>query len=198
MQRLSSIAKTLGVVGSLAAAAGGCSNEKFAPNAAAAGSPGQDQDAGSDGGAGAGEIEVVLDPPVQLAVASSDLSGVTSDGWAVFRDGDALRAVTIGPDSATQKISANAGNVLIRGRVVFNWTNIDWTTNVGDLSVWTSTTGTQEIGPTLYTEGSVAASEEGTTIAFTANTLQDTTDLVIAPSDLSAPTVLIHSMGRCS
>src|SRR5690348_17852416 len=35
-------------------------------------------------------------------------------------------------------------NVLIRGRVVFNWANVDWTANVGDLSVWTADAGRSE------------------------------------------------------
>jgi hypothetical protein len=90
------------------------------------------------------------------------------------------------------------GNVLVRGRVLFNWSNVDWTVNMGDLSVWTADAGTHHIGETTYTEGLVAASERGQTIAYTANMKDTTMDLMIAPSDMSAPRVLIEAMGRGS
>lgn len=137
-------------------------------------------------------------PPVQLAPGNVSISGVTSDGWATFRDADTLSAVKIAANPATRKITDSPGSVVIRGRVLFNWANVDWTSNVGDLSVWTADTGTHHIGPTMYAEGLVAASEQGRTIVYTANTTKGTTDLMIAPSDLSAPKVLIKSMGRGS
>jgi hypothetical protein len=123
------------------------------------------------------------------------MSSVTSDGWAVFRAADVLRAVKVAAEPVTQDITESPGSLVVRGRVVFNWANVDWTSNVGDLSVWTADAGTHHIGPTAYAEGLVAASEQGATIVYTANAKKETTDLMIAPSDLSAPKVLIAAMG---
>jgi hypothetical protein len=158
------------------------------------GATGETTNDGSGGGAGttgSGDLQ----QPLQIAPGQPSLSGVTSDGWAVFRDGDVLRAASVGTDSMSQEISKKPGSVLIRGNVVFNWADVDWTLGVGDLSVWTAEAGAHEIGETPYAEGLVAASDDGKTIVYTANTTKTATDLLITPSDLSAPQVLIKSMG---
>jgi hypothetical protein len=202
MRPLSSISATLVLVGALAPTGCGSSTGEPlrdpAPQSGAAGrsarqDPGTAQDSGT-----APAADPVRAPPTQLVAGTASIAGVTSDGWAVFRDADALRAVKIAANPATQQITDSPGSILIRGRVVFNWANVDWTSNVGDLSVWTADAGAHQIGPTTYAEGLVAASERGGTIVYTANTKTDTTDLMIAPSDLSAPKVLIASMGRGS
>src|SRR3954471_703387 len=79
---------------------------------------GQDASGGDAGGAG-GESGGELQQPLQIAPGQPSLSGVTSDGWAVFRDGDVLRAALVGEDSMSQEISKQPGSVLIRGNVVF-------------------------------------------------------------------------------
>jgi len=91
-----------------------------------------------------------------------------------------------------------AGSVLIRGKVVFNWANVDYTANVGDLSIWTAHAGAHAIGLTQYAEGLVAASEGGDAVAYTANAKAMTMDLVIAPSDLSTSQVVLKAVGRGS
>jgi hypothetical protein len=169
-------------------------------SAAAGGGAGQDSGTAGEGGTrrdGASGVDPG-GPPTQLSAGPSSISGVTSDGWAVFRAADVLRAVKIAEDPFTQDVTDSPGNVLIRGRAVFNWANVDWTANVGDLSVWTADAGTQHIGPTMYSEGLVAASGEGATIVYTANAKKETMDLMIAPSDLSSSKVLIEAMGRGS
>jgi hypothetical protein len=134
----------------------------------------------------------------QLMTGLVSISGVTSDSWVVVRVGDALRAVTLPVDMATKDITTGAGNVLIRGRVVFDWKDVDWKTNTGALSVWTSGAGTHEIGMTAYAEALVAASEQGRTIVYTANAKGETMDLMIAPADFSTRHVLIAHIGRGS
>jgi hypothetical protein len=191
--RLSSSLATTFVVASVVAAIGcGGANGKSVYSGAR-GAPKNPSPDGGPGGSNAPE-----GPPTQLSIGTASLSGVTSDGWAVFRATDVLKGANIVGESAAQDITNQPGNVLVRGRVVFNWANVDWTANVGDLSVWTSDTGTHRIGITTYSEGLVAASEQGVTIAYTANLKNDTMDLMIAPSDLSAPQVLIAAVGRGS
>ena len=146
------------------------------------------------GGSGSGKSPG-SGPPTQVAPGPASMVGVTSDDWAVFRDADALRAVKIGALPEVEEITRRPGSVLIRGKVVFNWADVDWTSNVGDLSVWTAEAGTHEIGETPYAEGLIAASEQGVAIAYTANTGDETTDLVLSASDLSSPQVIIESMG---
>jgi hypothetical protein len=179
------------------------------------GAPATPGDAGS--GAGGSGNRGEIGTPVKIAPGQASLLGVTSDDWMVFRDGDVLRAAKIGSAGSTKEITTHPGSVLIRGRVVFNWADVDWEQGVGNLSVWTSENGTHEVGPTPYSETLVAASEDGSSIAFTANTrelgvggsgVEDeagsggaapapdrATDLMLAKSDLSEQQVLIESMG---
>jgi hypothetical protein len=132
---------------------------------------------------------------IQIAPGEASLLGITSDGWAVFRDADALRAVATDSDSEAQEVSATPGNVLIRGKVVFNWANVDWEAGVGDLSVWSAEGGAHEVGPTPYSEGLVAASASGASVVFTANASETTTDLMITNADFSSTEVLIPALG---
>jgi len=171
-------------------------------------------DTGSGGAADRGEIGT----PVQIAPGQATLLGTTSDGWLVFRAGDVLRAAKVSDPASVQDITQHPGSVLIRGPVVFNWADVDWEAGVGQLSVWTAASGTHEVGQTPYSEALVAASADGATIAFTANTRElgeggasaggagnggageasvpdKATELVVASSDLKAQTTLIESMG---
>jgi hypothetical protein len=155
-------------------------------------------DAGSDGATDSSTKLPTIGSPIELVPGSVSIVGVTTDGWAVFREGDALRAAHLNAPGEVQDISDKAGSVLIRGMVVFNWANVDWMANVGDLSIWTAAAGTRAIGPTLYAEGLVAASKDGNAVAYTTNRTADTVDLVIASSDLSNPSVAVKDMGRGS
>lgn len=154
---------------------------------------------GSGSGANGGVTSGEIGQPVQIAPGQATLVGATSDGWAVYRGADSLSAAKIGEESELQQISERPGSVLVRGNVVFNWAEVDWELGVGDLSVWTAAAGAHEIGPTPYSEALVAASEDGSTIVYTTllEGLKDaqTTNLMIAASDLSAPVVLIEAMG---
>jgi hypothetical protein len=153
--------------------------------------------AGSDGQAGgpSKEWNGELAPATQIATGEASLLGVTRDGWAVFREQDMLMAAAVEADEAVKAVSVRPGNVLIRGNVVFNWADVDWERGVGDLSVWSAEGGTHEVGETPYVEGLVAASESGTSIVYTANTTDTTTDLMITANDFAAPIVLIPAMG---
>jgi hypothetical protein len=157
---------------------------------------GDDETGGDPEGGDAGEPwDGELPPATQIAPGEAALLGTTSDGWAVVRGSEALLAYPIDAQEDPQELTASPGNVLIRGKVVFNWANVDWTIGVGDLSVWSAQGGAHEIGPTPYVESLVAASESGETLVYIANTTETTTDLMITPSDFSSPEVLISAMG---
>jgi hypothetical protein len=161
-----------------------------------AASGGDDTGGAARGGDGSGEPwDGELAPATQIASGDAALIGITSDGWAVLRSGETLLAASTDSDQEMQELTATPGNVLIRGKVVFNWANVDWTIGVGDLSVWSAAGGSHEVGPTPYVEGMVAASESGESVVYTANTTETTTDLMITSSDFSAPEVLIAGLG---
>lgn len=209
----------------------GCSDTEDRPSAnkpgdrgeagaasAASGAPGTGE-AGADSGAGGAGDRGEIGTPVQIAPGQATLLGVTSDDWLVFRADNVLRAAKVGDPDSVQDVSERPGSVLIRGRVVFNWSDVNWEQGIGNLSVWTSEGGTHELGPTPYSETLVAASEDGSSIVFTAHTRElgaggasgadegeggsggaepapdRATDLVVASSDLSEQEVLIDSMG---
>jgi hypothetical protein len=176
---------------------------------------------GVTGDGGRGEIGA----PLQIAPGQASLLGVTSDGWVIFREADLLRGAKLGDAEQIQDISDHPGSVLIRGRVVFNWADIDWTVGMGKLSVWTADAGAHTVGLAPYVEALTSASEDGSTIVYTRNNHEvgdgsggaggaasasmggaggaggsgtapeKATDLMIASSDLSSSEVLVESMG---
>lgn len=170
----------------------------------ASGGTGGSVSGGTGGGAGSGLGEGgsatgpelgELGPAMKLATGTSSITGVTSDGWAVFREGQVLRAAKVSDESEVATITDKPGSVLIKGRVVFNWAEVDWEKSVGDLSIWSEAGGAVEVGPTRYAENLIASTPDGSAVVYTANESKGTTDLMIASSDLSEPQVLIESMG---
>lgn len=186
----------------LSFSAAGCNSTAgetaFQPSPGAAGSTGNVSLKDGSAADGAPRSPPPLLSPTQLVTGQTSISGVTSNGWVVFRDAEMLKAVRLPPDSGTQDITTGAGNVLVRGCALFDWKDVDWKTNRGDLSVWTSEAGTHEIGTTAYSEALVSASERGRTIVYTTNATAETMDLVIADAGFSTPEVLISGMGRGS
>jgi hypothetical protein len=161
------------------------------------GAGGASQDAS---GAAGGDTSLApsgsLGPANQLASGSASMVGVTTDGWVLYRNSDDLIGSKLGTDDS-ETISDQPGNTLIRGRVVYDFANVDWTANVGDLSIWTAASGTQEIGSTMYSETLIAASDSGDFLVYTANsdTKKSKTDLMLASNDFSTNDVLIPNMG---
>jgi hypothetical protein len=129
----------------------------------------------------------------QLVEGSVTLVGITSDGWALFRDPSGLSAVEVAGEGEIELVSEQPGNVLIKGPVAFNWADMDWSVNRGDLSIWSHARGAEEVGSTLYSEVLVAASADGDAIVYTANTEDGSTDLVVAYDDSTE--TLIEGMG---
>jgi hypothetical protein len=174
------------------------------PNASP-GSGGSDGASGSSAGATAGETGKPpregeapgeVGPALQLVGGSVTLVGITSDGWALFRDAEGLRAAEIAEEGGVELVSEQAGNVLIRGPVAFNWADMDWAANRGELSIWSHERGTEEIGSTLYSESLIAANAGGDAVVYTANTDDGHTDLLVASGDSTE--VLIEEMGLAS
>src|SRR5262245_181865 len=114
---------------------------------------------GVDGGMGGsdGGVAPVI-PPTQLLEKPVGLVAVTSDGYAIYRDEAALGAVKLAQGAMPTSILEKPGTVLVNRNVVFNWAGMDWTTSLGDLSIWSAAGGTQHIGTTVYAEGLVSVS----------------------------------------
>lgn len=169
---------------------GATSSTDMAP--AAGGAQGQAGD--GSGELGSGEMA----PPIQVASGTPSLVGVTSDGWTIFRDGDALKAAKLNEDAEVQDVAAKAGSVVIKGGAVFNWADMDWMANTGDLSIWSANLGNQEIGTTPYVEALVAASDDGSSALYPANASATAADLMIVDAGASAAAPLIENLGLVS
>ena len=102
----------------------------------------------------------------------------------IDRDADTLSAVPLEAGARSTTITDEPGNVMIRGKVVFNFANVDWTTNLGDLSIGPRKAGTHAIGKSLYSEGLVEASPDGSTVVYTVNATPTSVDLMIPPAIL--------------
>lgn len=146
----------------------------------------------------AGKPPPTLVPPTELVARSAAAIGVTDTSWVIYRDATSLGAVPLVVGATSQVISEHPGATLIRGRVVFDFADVDWTTSLGNLSIWTAKHGSHVVGQSLYAEALIAASQDGATVVYTQNSSLVSADLVIAPSDLSSPVVLIPKMGRGS
>jgi hypothetical protein len=155
--------------------------------------------AGQDSTGAAGE-DTLSAPgtPIAITTDPASLAGMTSDDWVLFRDGDELYAQEVGSDSGPMLASDQSGTTLILGKVMFNFANVDWTVNIGDLSIWTRAGGTQEIGKTLYSESLIGASASGDYLVYPATSGKSKTDLRIAASDFSTDDVLLPNLGLAS
>jgi hypothetical protein len=161
----------------------------------AKGSKGQAAAGQDSPGAAGGDTSGTLGTPTQLTSGSASMVGMTSDDWVLFRAGDNLFAKELGGDADPELVTDAPGNTLIRGKVVYNFANVDWMANVGDLSVWTHAGGTQAIGSTTYSETLIGASEAGDFLVYTANSHKSKTDLMLASNDFSLNDVLVADMG---
>jgi len=130
----------------------------------------------------------------QLATGSPSVVGITGDDWILYRDGDTLKAMNVEGGDALD-VSDEPGNVLVKGKVVYNFANVDWTKNVGKLSIWTAMGGTQEVGSTTYSEALIAASQSGEWLVYPADTKGAKTNLMLASQDFGTNDVLIEDMG---
>ena len=169
-----------------------------APSTDAATTPPPVRDAGATPPDASPDGSATRQAITELVRGDVSIVGLTTDGWVVYRDGDALRAAHLSAPYELKDVAAKAGSVVIRGKVVFNWANVDWMANVGDLSIWTANAGAHVVGSTQYVEGLVAASEAGDTMAYTTNLKPTTMDVVIAPSDFSASQAVLKAVGRGS
>jgi hypothetical protein len=153
--------------------------------------------AGKDApGAAGGDMNggVPLGEGQQLVPGSPSVVGVTGDDWVLYREGDVLKAIPMDGGDVLD-VSDEPGNVLLRGKVVFNFGNVDWTKNVGNLSIWTAAGGAQEVGKTTYSEALISASSSGEWLVYPADTRGAKTNLMLASNDFSTNDVLIEEMG---
>src|SRR5688572_6896926 len=171
---------------SLLTGCGSGSSEFFESNDPTAGSGGDDRTGGRGGTTGRGgsggtngDVPEVGEP-VALVPGALGVIGVTSDGWAVFRDEEGLHAASMEDPDEVEDITDRPGSVLIRGPVVFNWADVDWTSRIVEHSVWSAEGCSHELGPTLYVEGFIAADDTGSAIVYTVNADDESADLVVA------------------
>src|SRR5579883_2402327 len=186
----------------LFAAAGGCSNNGL-------GVPGGDGATAADQGvpdmaapADAATAPADLIAPADLTAFATgsrlvqgnfSLQGVTSDDYAIYTDdkSGALAAESASGGSPIS-ISGTAGQLLISGKAVLVWSNVDMNTNVGQLSVWTKANGTHTLDAASLL-GEVAVSDDGGTVLYCGNTTVTTIMGTSAPS--ACDIVLVKSDG---
>lgn len=164
-----------------------------------------DVEALPDAGAPDGPQKEPLGPPIGAAPAPTKLAddavaviGVTGDGWVVYRSSQGVVAVrSDGSTSEPQLLSSDSAMVLIRGRVVFVFTNVDWQTDLGELTIWTAAHGAEAIGPAVYGENAALATEDGSWVAWigNVNAAGTSADLVVAGADLTTPHTALASIG---
>jgi len=141
---------------------------------------------------------VTVGEPVRLTGGLPALAGVTSDDFVIFRDAGGLSAIPMQQGAQPTLISDRPGTTLVSGKVVFAWADVDWTTNLGNLAVWSAATGPMHVGITQFLEGTAGASASGTYVLYTTNVTETTVDIVVARTDMSAMNTLVAGVGRGS
>jgi len=95
-------------------------------------------------------------------------------------------------------IAENAPMVQVSGRVVFAWSNLDYTTSLADMVVWTGAHGARPMGSAFFREGTVAASPDGEQVLYLTNPSIDRVDLMLAATGSESVQVLVAQVGRGS
>jgi hypothetical protein len=172
--------------------------------------------AGSGGNAGAGgegggptdiggvaeQCDVVEGEPgaiaeaTRLVAASSVPIGVTRDGYAIYRSAGVTSAVRISNGAEAVPLTNAPGVTAVQGRTVLHWSNVDYTTNRGDLMIWSAPNCPRTVENTLLGESSVVPSTDGARILYASNVTDQTLDVVVATRDLSQRHRLIEGAGR--
>ncbi|WP_394822437.1 hypothetical protein [Pendulispora albinea] len=160
--------------------------------------PGGGSVPGADAGADVPKVPVDT-TPYKITGTSGSISGVTGDGYVVYHTSDGLNAVAAKPAQTPTRITTESALAVIRGPVVFAYTNVDYANNTANLTIWTAAGGSKPVGPTLLAEDMVAATDDGAYVLFTSDVTAATANLYVAPSN--APErrqLLIPAMGRGS
>lgn len=158
-------------------------------------------DAGSEGGAGGGPTAApaeVGDPVVVARAEAATLVGITTDDQAVYRNRSALMVVPLEPGAEPSQIATDQTLVAVKGDLVAMWTNVDYSANFGELSIWTAEHGLQEIGPSLLSSELLAVSADGEKLLYAQNFSATTYDLVVNHPDLAAPETVLTGIGRAT
>lgn len=171
----------------------GCSESDPAPG------PGNPTSSGPDAGYGdAGPQIPILQGgrTVRVLPGNPGLVGITSDEHLITRDGTLIMAAPLVEGAKPTTIVDTGRVVLIRGSVVFVWSDVDYETGLGELLVWSAAGGAHALGRAPFAEDSVAASDDGRWVMYLQNTNETTADLVISDVNFQAPQTLVSGMGR--
>jgi hypothetical protein len=161
----------------------------------------------ADGGAladGGAEIDAGGDagPPLanakRLIPGAAVPVGITDDGYLLYRDNAKLSVASLTNPKASFDVSSIAGNAAVKGRVVVQWSNIDYAAGRADLTVWTGARCVRTIQRTLSADDSVAASADGSKLLYATNVTDTTFDVVAASRDFAAQQVIAAGVGRAS
>jgi len=198
--------------GALMAVACGSSSNGGAPDDRAGSSSGTSGTSGTSGGTSGssgtsgGTSGTSGNPdggpePAALKAGEVVLIGVTKDAQVVYTVKGAgttrtIEAVPVaGGATATVGTVATDDDVTIAGNTVAFWTEIDAASSVGKISLWSKAGGVKANVAVDAIPGFIAASEDGSRLAFGFNSPGDTVDLAIttaaAPSAVANATTAI-------
>lgn len=136
--------------------------------------------------------------PTRVVTGDAVPLGVTSDGYVVYRKYPMFQAVKIGSTDEPVDLSETPGAVLIRDHVVFHWENVDYTTNTGDLMMFSAPSCGRTLGTTPLDEDFFVASADGSLVLYATNATANTMDIVLASRDLVHQQTLVAGVGRGS
>lgn len=176
-------------------------------------------DAGATLDAASGDAGDAGTPPTPTGTAIETghdmvIIGVTEDGHVVYQTDSGISAAPVAGGHGTQLASAgdaaSAPVAVVSHNVVFLWSNVDFNSGAGTLSVWTSSmTGPPKpvstaSQPPAFHSGFAAASADSSAIVFSTATSADGTTTSLAGatlSSLASPTVLasgLEGAGGCT
>lgn len=135
---------------------------------------------------------------------STGLGTITSDGYVLVLDAgatpNALVAIALDGSGTPIKVVDKADYVYVSGKMAFVYSNVNTTTFIGTLGVWSKAGGYKELS-TAARAGQFAVSVDGKVIAYTAKENTKITDIVVdAPTGGAAKTIYTATQNdtKCS
>ena len=143
-------------------------------------------------------LDLTITEPTQLTGDGGTLAAITADDRLVFTGNGATFSIKAASTAPTRKVASASGTVHVKGNTVFTFADVDYSTGLGDLVVWTPAVGRRSFGWVMFGEERIAARHDDAHVLFMKDVQTDTVDIIVASADKLVAQILVDDAGRAS
>ncbi|HZO17127.1 MAG TPA: hypothetical protein VFB62_27810 [Polyangiaceae bacterium] len=143
-------------------------------------------------------LDPTITAPTKLAEVYGDLVTITKDDRLVYTTSDGVWSIKAAIGAQPRKASSLVGDIFVKGRTIFTFAEVDYSTGEGNMTFWTPAVGRRSIGKTLLGGDQVAARHDDAWVMFARNVQTETLDIVMCSADKQHAQVLVEDAGRGS